>query len=476
MQLEDVKLMNCCSCFCSVRILFVTFWPVSVGFHNITPSLFWPQASFSKRFKHEGHAQPMQQMLRAYWKQRTSETLKSKARWRSEERIKIIYEIVMKLWHWSRQSAFSTSQQHGSLSRWIDWRTDLLGLWATWSWAMVPPKSAFPPEGTRPRHNKLHVETWSALFWVKRDGISKKTCPPSKSSARFGLKDDNFELGQELGGGSQGHRLTWHLWSFLSAKASFLLPVFSCFVTRAGRVFACKRLGTIIHRPLNLLHFSMINENHFEVSLDRPWLATCQHGWNCWQFLRLPLRRLGTGNEYAVKVRDNLCHCHSALHVFFCNLKPWSVSTCTGRACAAPFLCTCFIYRNFKIQTFNVKISKLMARPRLALQKIRSCWSCWFHQKWCNSHKTNIFRDFSLPFGSGGEHESHLSTRAHRGQFEVCRFDLAFWGLGLGFLVFRRYFSNGQAWNRCHAGVPNSEAEEILLNVRCRYWKHLWHG
>eukprot|EP00434_Breviolum_minutum_P014907 symbB.v1.2.013140.t3/scaffold925.1/size151535/7 len=44
---------------------------------------------------------------------------------------------------------------------------------------MVPPKSAFPPEGTR-----------------------------------FGLKDDNFELGQELGGGSQ------------------------------GRVFACKRLGT----------------------------------------------------------------------------------------------------------------------------------------------------------------------------------------------------------------------------------------
>ena len=106
--------------FCSMRILFVTFWPVSVGFYNITPSLFWPQASFSKRFKHEGHAQPMQQMLRSYWKQRTSETLKSKARWRSEERIKIIYEIVMKLWHWSRQSAFSTSQQHGSLSRWID--------------------------------------------------------------------------------------------------------------------------------------------------------------------------------------------------------------------------------------------------------------------------------------------------------------------------------------------------------------------
>ena len=221
----------------------------------------------------------------------------------------------------------------------------------------------------------------------------------------------------------------------------------------------------------------MINENHFEVSLDRPWLATCQHGWNCGQFLRLPLRRLGTGNEYAVKVRDNLCHCHSAWHVFFfCNLKSWSVSTCTGRACTAPFLCTCFIYRNFKIQTFNVKISKLMARPRLALQKIRSCWSCWFHQKWCNSHKTNIFRDFSLPFGSGGEHESHLSTRAHRGQFEVCRFDLAFWGLGLGFLVFCGYFSNGQAWNRCHAGVPNSEAEEILLNVRCRYWKHLCHG
>eukprot|EP00435_Cladocopium_sp_Y103_P019888 s1114_g4.t2 len=44
---------------------------------------------------------------------------------------------------------------------------------------MVPPKSAFPPVGTR-----------------------------------FGLKDDNFELGEELGGGSQ------------------------------GRVFLCKRLGT----------------------------------------------------------------------------------------------------------------------------------------------------------------------------------------------------------------------------------------
>lgn len=313
----------------------------------------------------------------------------------------------MKLWHRSRQSAFSTSQQHGSLSRWIDWRTALLGLWATWSWAMVPPKSAFPPEGTRPRHNKLHVETWSALFWVKKDGISKKTCPPSKSRARFGLKDDNFELGQELGGGSQGHRGTWHLWSFLSAKASFLLPVFSCFVTRAGRVFACKRLGTIIHRPRNLLHFSMINENHFEVSLDRPWLATCQHGWNCGQFLRLPLRRLGTGNEYAVKVRDNLCHCHSALHVFFCNLKPWSVSTCTGRACTAPFLCTCFIYRNFKIQTFNVEISKLMARPRLALQKIRSCWSCWFHQKWCNSHNHS--------------HESQEFTRPTSFEIFLCR-------------------------------------------------------
>ena len=152
----------------------------------------------------------------------------------------------------------------------------------------------------------------------------------------------------------------------------------------------------------------MINENHFEVSLDRPWLATCQHGWNCGQFLRLPLRRLGTGNEYAVKVRDNLCHCHSALHVFCCNLKSWSVSTCTGRACAAPFLCTCFIYRNFKIQTFNVKISKLMARLSLALpQKIRSCWSCWFHQKWCNSHNHS--------------HESQEFTRPTSFEIFLCR-------------------------------------------------------
>ena len=255
MQLEDVKLMNCCSCFLfnenPLRHFLTRFggllqhyakFVLAAGIIFKTLQTWRPCTAYATNatimLKAKNLGNPQKQSTLEEWRKDQDHI------WNCDETVTLKSAVcffhlptawITKQMDWlknrplgvmgnlelsdgSSQECFSTGGNKAKTQQAPCWNSEC---------------SFLGSKGTAFQRKHVHLRNQEpGLAW-------KMTISNWDKSSAEGLKD----------------RGTWHLWSFLCAKASFLLPVFSCFVIRAGRVFACKRLGTIIHRPLKSFAF-----------------------------------------------------------------------------------------------------------------------------------------------------------------------------------------------------------------------------